>query len=108
MNIAILTRLRLQALPYCLKDLIKEDLHLLNQRKAKRHDLDGEPDVQDPSNDILHVLNSFQTWYNHIRQPKTTSKDVEQIVKETYDMKKLLMQTFPKKSGEFSYFCVVR
>lgn len=55
----------MQALGPMLKDFIKEEVDEINSLIEDRR-LDA-PLVEDPSDEIIYVINEFLDWYNTIR-----------------------------------------
>lgn len=86
-----------QALPFLLKDFIAEEVEEIN--KILRQNEVDKPPVKDPSGRILHVLNAWLDWYNHIRQPLSTSQDLREIALKSAKLLEMLKLVFPRKSG---------
>ena len=89
----------MQALKFGLKDLIKEEVAEINRLKAQSPHFKNEPDVEDPSDAMIYVINEFLEWYNHIRQPLLTTPDIQAIAIETYHLQWLLKRVFPATRG---------
>ena len=81
-----------------LKDFIKEEVDEINGLIEDRR-LDVPP-VEDPSDEIIHVINEFLDWYNTMRQPLLTTSEIVKLAKKTRALQELLKTTFPDRSGE--------
>jgi hypothetical protein len=60
------------------------------------------PLLNDPTNEIIAVLELFLDWYNHVRQPMKSTEDLDAILLETAELMSMLIQVFPDKSGTFA------
>ncbi len=88
----------LQALPFLFKEFITEEVAEIN-RKLKENGLDYLAPVEDPSDSIQLVMNYFNDWYNHLRQPIASTQDLEEIAEKTFKFQQVLKLMFPTKSG---------
>jgi len=86
-----------QALPFLLKDLIKDEVELINST-LRRNNV-SEPPVKDPSSKMQLVLNALNDWYNHLRQPIYTAAELVEIQEKTRKLMWLFKTVFPSKSG---------
>jgi hypothetical protein len=94
----------LQALPFLLKDFVKEEVEDINKAIDERGL--NLPHAKDPSDSILFVLNQFLEWYNHVRQPMYDTEDIKDIALKTERLQKLLKFVFPDRSGVMCVLCV--
>lgn len=81
-----------------MKDLVKEEVEQINQTIVENKV--DHPLIEDPSNEIIVVLDTYLGWYNHVRQPMTTIEDMVAIAKETSTFQWMLQKVFPNKSGK--------
>ena len=90
--------LRLQSLPFLLKNFITEEVKKINRILKERHP--SSKPVQDPSDAIVMVLCMFNDWYNLLRQPLAISEDLKSLAEKTHNLLELLKMVFPYKSGK--------
>jgi hypothetical protein len=89
-----------QTLPFLLKNFITEEVKEINNYyKEKKID----KKVTDPSDAITLVFVKFLDWYNHLRQPLTTSRDIKELGQKTYQLQRLLKAVFPQKAGTMCF-----
>jgi hypothetical protein len=86
-----------QALPFFLNGLIADKVAVINAKMVENEV--PFPPVEDPTDCIIHVLDQFLDWYNHLRQPSYSAWEVFEISMKTYQLQQALKLVFPCKSG---------
>ena len=88
-----------QALPFLLKDLIKDEVEFINQTLIQNQATNVKL-VVDPTFEIQIVLNAYNDWYNHLRQPMLTTDDIKELATKTWRVQFACKRVFPDKSGD--------
>lgn len=98
----------MQVFPYALKGLIREEIAYINQQKNSCDAISTEPDLVDPTDEIIRVLSMFLEWYLLLRRPVLDSDELQDAAEKTLLLQKTLKTTFPGKSWKFIKFHVLR
>jgi len=80
-------------LPFCLGDLVKEEVAALNRSKPP-----GVPPVVDPSREIVTAVCAVLDWNEHISASSISETELELVSEEGLAMMQMLKDIFPSRA----------
>lgn len=96
----------LQALPACLKNLVKPELELIRKAIAKPGNtslVTEFPDgPKDPCEVLSHFLHALVSWFNLARKSLHNEWELLRLAKNGWNLQELIIQYFPTKDGKHS------